>query len=77
MIFLSGALIFSVIRLLMGPRVPDRVVALDLISIVAIGYVVVYAIRYDQPEFIDVAIVLALVTFLGTISFAYYLERRT
>ncbi len=64
------------IRLLRGPYLPDRVVALDLISVMAIGFIVVYAVRFNQQNFLDVAIILALITFLGTVAFAYYLERR-
>jgi len=40
------------------------------------GVIATYAIVNDDPIFLDVAIVLALVSFLGTIAFAYYVERR-
>lgn len=73
---ISVGLIAAFIRLLRGPSLPDRVVALDLISVMAMGFIVVYAVRFNQPNFLDVAIVLALITFLGTVAFAYYLERR-
>lgn len=64
------------IRLLHGPSLPDRVIALDILSILGIGMIVAYAIASGQPVFIDVASVLALVSFLGTIAFAAYVERR-
>jgi multicomponent Na+:H+ antiporter subunit F len=70
------ALVAAFIRLVRGPYLPDRVVALDLISVLAMGFIIVYAVRFNQPNFLDVAIVLALITFLGTVAFAYYLERR-
>jgi multicomponent Na+:H+ antiporter subunit F len=73
---LSISLIFAFLRLARGPSLPDRVIALDLISIVAVGFIVVYAVRFNQPPFLDVAIILTLITFLGTVAFAYYLERR-
>jgi len=76
LVLISIGLIAAFIRLLRGPSLPDRVVALDLISVMAIGFIVVYAVRFNQPNFLDVAIVLALITFLGTVAFAYYLERR-
>jgi multicomponent Na+:H+ antiporter subunit F len=52
------------------------VVALDLISILAAGMTAVYAIAAEQPVFLDVALVLALISFLGTVAFARYLERQ-
>jgi multicomponent Na+:H+ antiporter subunit F len=76
-VILSAALIVAFIRLVRGPHLPDRVVALDLMSVVVMAFICIYAVRYNQPIFLDVAIVMALLTFLGTIAFAYYLERRT
>jgi multicomponent Na+:H+ antiporter subunit F len=64
------------IRLLRGPSLADRVIALDILSVLGIGIIVAYAIASDQPVFIDVASVLALVSFLGTVAFAAYVERR-
>jgi multicomponent Na+:H+ antiporter subunit F len=73
---LSGAVILASIRLVRGPSLPDRVVALDLMAMLGIGMIAVYAIATEQPAFLDVASVLALVTFLGTVAFAYYVEKR-
>ena len=69
-------LIFAFIRLLKGPSLPSRVIALDMMSVLGIGVIVIYAVLTDQPVFVDVAGVLALVSFLGTIAFAEYVERR-
>ncbi len=77
LILLTAGFVAAFIRLVRGPFLPDRVVALDLISILVMGFIVVYAVRFNQPAYLDVAIILALITFLGTIAFAYYLERRT
>ena len=73
---LSAAILFTFVRLVRGPSLPDRVVALDLLSTLGIGVIAAYAIATDQPVFLDVASILALVTFLGTVAFAYYLEQR-
>jgi multicomponent Na+:H+ antiporter subunit F len=75
-IFLTTGIVFSFIRLAKGPYLPDRIIALDLISVMAIGFFVSYGVLFDQSSFLDVAIILALITFLGTVAFAYYLERR-
>lgn len=62
-------------RLVKGPSVPDRVVALDLLSTIGIGLAAAYAVATRQFQYLDVAIVLALLSFLGTVAFAYYVER--
>ena len=73
---LSVALLLAFIRLARGPSLPDRVVALDLISILTAGSAAVYAIAAEQAVFLDVALILALISFLGTVAFARYLERQ-
>jgi multicomponent Na+:H+ antiporter subunit F len=74
---LSAGMVSVFIRLVRGPYLPDRVIALDLISILAMGFIVAYSVRFNQPNFLDVAIILAMISFLGTVAFAYYLERRS
>jgi multicomponent Na+:H+ antiporter subunit F len=73
---LSIALVLAFGRLARGPSLPDRVIALDLISILAAAMTAVYAILTGEPVFLDVAIVLALISFLGTVAFARYLEKQ-
>jgi multicomponent Na+:H+ antiporter subunit F len=73
---LSVALLFAFVRLVHGPSLPDRGVALDRISIRAAGVTAVYAIAAEQAVFLDVAIILALMAFLGTVAFARYLEKQ-
>lgn len=72
---LSAALFIAFYRLVRGPTLPDRVVALDLVAAIAVAIIAVYAIVTDMPILLDVAIVLALIAFLGTIAFARYLEK--
>lgn len=63
------------VRLVRGPTLPDRVVALDLMATLIIAISAAYSVVTDQPAYLDAAIVLALITFLGTVAFAYYLNR--
>lgn len=70
------AIFFALARLAKGPRIADRVVSLDLLASLGIGVIAVYAIATNQPVILDVVIVLALISFLGTVAFAYYLQRR-
>jgi multicomponent Na+:H+ antiporter subunit F len=62
-------------RLVRGPSLPSRVVALDMMGSLAVGIIAVYAVATRQTIFLDVAIVLALIAFLGTVAFAYYVEK--
>lgn len=71
------AMLCGFFRLQKGPKRADRVVALDFITTLGISLITTYAIFSDQAVFLDVAIVLALISFLGTVAFAFYLERRT
>jgi multicomponent Na+:H+ antiporter subunit F len=73
---LSLALLLTFARLLRGPSLPDRVAALDMMATLSIGVVAVYALATGQPALLDVALLLALLAFLGTVGFAYYIERR-
>ena len=70
------ALVLAFVRLVRGPTLPDRVVALDLMGVLAVGMLAAYAVASDQPVLMDPAAVLALVGFLGTVAFARYLARR-
>ena len=71
---LSAILIF--VRFLLGPSLSDRVVALDLLVTTAIGAISVFAVVFDEKGYLDVAIILALIAFLSTVAFSYYIEKR-
>lgn len=72
---LSAALLLALVRLLKGPSLPDRVVALELIASITVGVIGLYAIRSGKDAYIDVTMVLALTAFLAAIGFARYLEK--
>jgi len=72
---LSVALLFGFIRLIKGPSLPDRVVSLELIASIVVGYVGVHAIDTGVPSLLDVAIVIALTAFLTAVGSARFLER--
>jgi len=73
---MAVAIMLAAFRLIRGPSLPDRVVALDLISILAAGITAIYAIASGQAVFLDVATIIALVSFLGTVAFARYVEKQ-
>lgn len=63
-------------RFLKGPSLSDRVVSLDLLITTGVAIIAVYSIVADQPAFLDIAMILALIAFLSTVAFSYYLEKR-
>lgn len=73
---LAAAMLLTMVRLLMGPSLADRVVALDLMAVLAVGSVAIFAVLTHQPMLLRVAIVVALVVFVGTVAFAFLLEKR-
>ena len=72
-IMISFAL--TVYRLLRGPTPADRIVALDMLALLGIGFIGVFSIATREYAFLDVAIALALVGFLATVAFARYVYR--
>ncbi|MGM0635718.1 MAG: monovalent cation/H+ antiporter complex subunit F [Bacteroidota bacterium] len=71
---ISSVLVF--VRFVKGPSIVDRVVALDLLITIGIGIIAIYSIINDKPTFLDIAMILALIAFLSTVAFSYYLEKR-
>lgn len=74
---LMGCFLMAFYRLIKGPSLADRVIALDLMAMLTIGVAAVYAITKDQPVFLDVATVVALLSFLTTVAFAHFMEVRS
>jgi multicomponent Na+:H+ antiporter subunit F len=72
---LGVALVVAVIRLIKGPTLPDRVVAMDLIGVLAVGLIVVLAGSTRVRASLDGALVVALVAFVGTVAYGTYVER--
>jgi len=70
------ALVLVTIRFVLGPTIIDRIIALDLIVTIGIGIIAIYSVLYDQPNFLDIALILALIAFLGTVAFTSYIEKR-
>jgi multicomponent Na+:H+ antiporter subunit F len=73
---LTISMLIIFVRFIKGPSLSDRVVALDLIITTGIGIIAIYSIHTNQPTFLDIAMILALIAFLGTVAFSYYLEKR-
>jgi multicomponent Na+:H+ antiporter subunit F len=72
---LGFALLLAVVRLVRGPTLPDRIVAMDLVGVLVVGLIVVLAASTDVRATLDAAIVIALIGFVGTVAYATYVER--
>lgn len=73
---LGLALLIAFIRLVKGPTLPDRIVAMDLFGMLVVGLIVVLAAWSGVRATLDAAIVIALIGFVGTVAYATYVERR-
>jgi multicomponent Na+:H+ antiporter subunit F len=70
------AMLGAFIRVVRGPGLADRVIALDLLSVTLVAFAAVYALATGETAFLDVSLALALVSFYTTVAFARYLEQR-
>ena len=77
LVLLTLAVALTVIRLVLGPTLADRILALDVITVLAIGYIAAFAIRTGFTLYIDIAISMGLLGFLSTVAFARFLLKRT
>ena len=73
---LVAAMAIVVVRLARGPSLADRVVAIDVLTAVAIGFIATYVVGTGATALLDAALVLALVAFMATVAFARFVERR-
>jgi len=76
LVLLGIATLFTVIRIVRGPTLADRILGLDTITVLGIGIIAAFATRTGLTLYIDIAIALALVGFLATAAFARYLASR-
>ncbi|MEO1238610.1 MAG: cation:proton antiporter [Pseudomonadota bacterium] len=74
-VLIISATALALVRLVRGPSLPDRVVALDMMTITIVSFCGLAAVRFDEPAFLDVALALALVGFLATVALARFAER--
>jgi multicomponent K+:H+ antiporter subunit F len=73
--FMGLALLLNLYRLLRGPDIPDRIVALDTAYINAIALLVLLGIQQDSRAYFEIGLLMAMVGFVGTAMLAKYLLR--
>ena len=75
LVTLGLSMLIAVIRLVRGPTLPDRVVAMDLLGVLVVGLIVVLAASTNVRATLDAAIVIALIAFVATVAYGTYIER--
>ncbi len=77
LIFMILSMIPCVYRVIVGPTIPDRVVALDAMTTVIVVTLGVYSFIQESIFFLDVALVLSIISFIGTVTISKYLDEGT
>lgn len=75
LVTVSASLLLAVVRLVKGPTLPDRIVAMDLIGVLVVGLIVLLAASSGVRATLDAAVVIALIGFVGTVAYATYVQR--
>ncbi|MBT3031369.1 MAG: cation:proton antiporter [Candidatus Thiodiazotropha sp. (ex Codakia orbicularis)] len=74
LMMLGGAVLLSLLRLLMGPTAPDRVVAADTLAVITTSGLVVLAALLGSPLYLDVALIYGTLAFVGVVAIARAIE---
>jgi multicomponent Na+:H+ antiporter subunit F len=74
---LLAALAVTLYRLIMGPTTGDRIIALDLVGFITMGFVLVYSVLINKAIYFDIPVIISMVSFIGTIAISTYLKEKT
>jgi len=73
LVFASFMCLYRIAR---GPTAPDRTVAIDILGTLLVGFCCIFALIFDRDWFMNIALVWALMSLIGTIALAKYLQGR-
>ena len=71
---LLSALGISLLRLIKGPAIRDRIVAMDLIASITMGIILVYSVLIKESMYFDIVIIISLISFISTVAISTYLN---
>jgi len=74
-LLLAVSLGMAAVRLFRGPTAADRILAIDLLAVIAAAAILLHSIRNSSPVFVDVVVVLGVIVFFGTVALARTLAR--
>jgi multicomponent Na+:H+ antiporter subunit F len=69
------AIALHVIRIIKGPTMPDRAIALDTIGVNLISSMAIVSILFETTAFLEAILILGILAFIGTIAFSKFIER--
>ena len=75
LILFSITIAIAVIRIVLGPSMPDRVIGLDVMGVNLIATIAVISVMMNTKAFLEVILILGILSFIGTIAFSKYIER--
>lgn len=75
LVLFSITIVVALFRIIRGPSMPDRVVALDMIGVTLLSMIAIVSILLKTKAFLEVILILGILSFIGTIAFSKYLER--
>ncbi len=75
-LLLGFSLLLCFIRAIIGPSLPDRMIILDMLANLLIGFVAIKSVIQNQTIYLELAPVLALIVFLGTLAISSYIEKK-
>ncbi|MDR4889395.1 Na(+)/H(+) antiporter subunit F1 [Fredinandcohnia sp. QZ13] len=75
LVFLSVSTIAYIYRVIKGPSIPDKVIALDAIGVNLVGITAIISIILRSNSFLEVILLIAIVAFVGTVAFSKFLEK--
>lgn len=74
MLLIAFALAF--VRIVKGPTARDRIVALDLIASISMGFILLYSVVINKAIYFDIVIIISLISFIGTVATSTYLKQK-
>lgn len=75
LVLFGVAILITLVRIIIGPSLPDRVVALDMIGVNLISGIAIISILLGTKAFLEVILILGILAFMSTIAFSKYIER--
>ncbi len=74
-VVVAAAQIMSLVRLVIGPNIGDRILALDMMVLNAIGLIVLLGIAQKTAMYFEVSLIIAMLGFLSTVAYARFVLR--
>lgn len=75
LVLISITIVIAVLRIILGPSLPDRVLALDVIGVNLIASIAVISVLMNTKAFLEVILILGILSFIGTIAYSKFIMR--